>query len=165
MRAAVPGRHAVRRPARADGHAQVRLPALGEAAAEDFSVGTERTLGDQIMREIRRDPDYLDDPPLLEYVQGVWQPLLEAARQRGEITPETAQQLAWEVFLVRDRSVNAFALPGGFVGVHLGPDRRHRVQRRTGRGAGARAVARHAAAHRARHRQHAAHHAAQPGRA
>jgi len=100
--------------------AQVRLPALGEAAGEEFSVGTERTLGDQIMREIRRDPAYLDDPPLLDYLQRVWRPLVEAARQRGEITPDTAQQLAWEVFLVRDRSVNAFALPGGFVGVHLG---------------------------------------------
>ena len=101
-------------------HAQVRLPALGEAAGEEFSIGTERTLGDQIMREIRRDPAYLDDPPLLDYLQRVWQPLVEAARQCGEITPDTAQQLAWEVFLVRDRSVNAFALPGGFVGVHLG---------------------------------------------
>ncbi len=100
--------------------AQVRLPALGEAAAEEFSLGTERNLGEQIMREIRRDPDYLDDPPLLDYLQGVWRPLVEAARQRGEITAETAQLLAWEVFLVRDRSVNAFALPGGYVGVHLG---------------------------------------------
>ena len=100
--------------------AQVRLPALGEAAGEEFSLGTERNLGEQIMREIRRDPDYLDDPPLLEYLQGVWKPLVEAARQRGEITADTAQLLAWEVFLVRDRSVNAFALPGGYVGVHLG---------------------------------------------
>jgi predicted Zn-dependent protease len=101
-------------------HAQVRLPALGEEAGEEFSIGTERTLGEQIMREVRRDPAYLDDPPLLDYVQRVWRPLIEAARQRGEITAETAQQLAWEVFLVRDRSVNAFALPGGYVGVHLG---------------------------------------------
>jgi predicted Zn-dependent protease len=101
-------------------HAQVRLPALGEEAGEEFSISTERTLGEQIMREIRRDPAYLDDPPLLDYVQRVWRPLIEAARQRGEITSDTANQLAWEVFLVRDRSVNAFALPGGYVGVHLG---------------------------------------------
>ena len=99
---------------------QVRLPALGESAGEEFSVSVERNLGEQIMREIRRDPDYLDDPPLLEYLQSVWQPLLKAARQRGEISTETERLLAWEAFLVRDRSVNAFALPGGFVGVHLG---------------------------------------------
>ncbi len=100
--------------------AQVRLPALGESAGEEFSIGFERNVGEQIMREIRRDPDYLDDPPLLEYLQGVWRPLIKAARQRGEITAETEHLLAWEVFLVRDRSVNAFALPGGYVGVHLG---------------------------------------------
>ncbi len=100
--------------------ATVRLPALGESAAEDFSVGTERRLGDEIMAEIRRDPDYLDDPVLLEYLQGLWQPLVAAARARGDIDVDVGGQFAWEAFLVRDKSVNAFALPGGFVGVNLG---------------------------------------------
>ena len=99
---------------------QVRLPALGESAAEDFNVSTERRLGDQIMGEIRRDPDYLDDPVLLEYLQALWQPLVDAARTRGDVDVDTGTQFAWEAFLVRDKSVNAFALPGGFVGVHLG---------------------------------------------
>jgi beta-barrel assembly-enhancing protease len=100
--------------------AQVRLPALGEGASEDFSVGTERRMGEQIMREIRRDPDYIDDPVLLEYLQSIWQPLVAASRQRGDIEPDIDQQFTWESFLVRDRSFNAFALPGGYVGVHLG---------------------------------------------
>lgn len=99
---------------------QNRLPALGETASEDLSVGTERRLGDQIMRDVRRDPDYLDDPVLLEYLQSVWGPLVAAARERGDIAPDLDQRFAWEAFLVRDRSVNAFALPGGYVGVHLG---------------------------------------------
>jgi len=98
----------------------IRLPALGDAAGEDFTVGTERRLGEQVMAELRRDPDYLDDPLLLDYVLSLWTPLLAAARQRGDITADTATALAWEPFLVRDRSVNAFALPGGFVGVNLG---------------------------------------------
>jgi predicted Zn-dependent protease len=72
------------------------------------------------MRDIRRDPDYLDDPVLLEYLNSIWQPLVAAAKSRGDIDPGTDGQFAWEAFLVRDRSVNAFALPGGFVGVHLG---------------------------------------------
>lgn len=100
--------------------AQVRLPALGESVSDDFAVGTERRLGDQVMREVRRDPDYLDDPVLQAYLDSIWQPLVKAARERGEITPETDTLFAWESFLVRDKSVNAFALPGGFVGVHLG---------------------------------------------
>ena len=31
-----------------------------------------------------------------------------------------SDRFAWELFLVRDKSVNAFALPGGYVGLHLG---------------------------------------------
>ena len=98
----------------------VRLPALGESAAEDFTVGTERRLGDQIMAEIRRDPDVLDDPLLRDYVDSIWRPLVAASRARGNIGADIDGAFAWEVFLVRDRTVNAFALPGGFVGVYLG---------------------------------------------
>ena len=100
--------------------AQNNLPALGDAASDELSVGAERRLGDRIMREIRPDPDYSDDPVLLEYLQSLFAPLLAAARQRGEVGPDLDARFAWEPFLVRDRSVNAFALPGGFIGVHLG---------------------------------------------
>ncbi|TDP73077.1 M48 family metalloprotease [Roseateles toxinivorans] len=100
--------------------AQINLPSLGDSVSEGLGVGTERRIGDQIMREIRVDPDYLDDPLLLEYIQQLWAPLMAAARQNGHIVPETNERFAWEIFLVRDRNVNAFALPGGFVGVHLG---------------------------------------------
>jgi len=100
--------------------AQVRLPALGESASDEFNVSTERRTGEQIMREIRRDPDYLDDPMLLEYVQALWQPLVAASRQAGNIEPDIDRNFPFEIFLVRDRTVNAFALPGGYVGVHTG---------------------------------------------
>ena len=97
-----------------------RLPALGDSDSAEFTVGIERKLGDEIMREIRVDPDYVDDPLLLEYLQAVWQPLVTASRALGNITPDIDERFAWQPFLVRDPSVNAFALPGGFVGVHLG---------------------------------------------
>ncbi|MGE4050099.1 MAG: M48 family metalloprotease, partial [Piscinibacter sp.] len=100
--------------------AQNNLPALGDAATEDFGVATERRVGEQIMREIRRDPAYLDDPLLLEYVQSLWAPLVVQSRRDGHITPDIDARFAWEAFLVRDHSVNAFALPGGYIGVHLG---------------------------------------------
>ena len=95
-----------------------RLPNLGDGA--EVPLGVERRLGESIAREIYRDPDYLDDPVLGDYVQSLWQTLLASARQRGELTPELEQQFAWEVALIRDRSINAFALPGGYLGVHLG---------------------------------------------
>jgi predicted Zn-dependent protease len=100
--------------------AQNNLPALGDSDSADFSVGAERKIGDEIMREIRVDPDYIDDPLLFEYLQSVWDPLVAAGRRLGNITADIDQRFAWQPFLVRDPSVNAFALPGGFVGVHLG---------------------------------------------
>ena len=100
--------------------AQSQLPSLGDPAGADFDIGTERKLGDAIMREIRVDPDYLDDPVLLEYLQSLWQPLVKQARLHGFIGADVDQRFAWESFLVRDRQVNAFALPGGYVGVNLG---------------------------------------------
>ncbi|HEU4458885.1 MAG TPA: M48 family metalloprotease [Methylibium sp.] len=96
------------------------LPALGDTASEDVSVANERRIGDRIMRDIRRDPDYLDDPILLEYMQTMWAELLRSARASGQIPPELDERFAWELFLVRDRTVNAFALPGGYTGIHLG---------------------------------------------
>ena len=100
--------------------AQVRLPALGESASDDLNAGAERRLGEQIMRDVWRDPAYLDDPMLLDYVQSLWRPLVAAARAQGHIGGEIDDVFAWQIFLVRDPSVNAFALPGGYVGVHLG---------------------------------------------
>jgi predicted Zn-dependent protease len=96
------------------------LPALGDTAGQELSPMAERRLGDRIMRSILRDPDVVDDPMVLEYVTQVWTRLLAAARQRGEISPELEASHAWTPFLVRDRTVNAFALPGGYIGVHLG---------------------------------------------
>ena len=100
--------------------AQNQLPALGDPASDDFSIATEHQLGAEIIREIRADPDYLDDPILLEYIQSLWQPLVAQARVRGNLSADIDQRLAWEPFLVRDKEVNAFALPGGYVGVNLG---------------------------------------------
>jgi predicted Zn-dependent protease len=54
-----------------------------------MTAGAERELGERIIRELYRDPDYIDDPILMEYVQGIWQPLLAAARARGELPPGT----------------------------------------------------------------------------
>lgn len=100
--------------------APLRLPALGDAGAEDLPLAAERRLGEQIVRELRRDPAWLEDPLLDGHVGALWARLLAAARQRGDLDPDLDRAFAWETFLVRDGAVNAFALPGGFVGLHLG---------------------------------------------
>ena len=98
--------------------AQNRLPNLGDGT--EMTPSAERRMGDRIARELYRDPDYIDDPVLLEYVNKLWQPLLVAARQRGDLTDELHERFAFEVLLGKDRTVNAFALPGGYFGMHLG---------------------------------------------
>ena len=94
------------------------LPNLGDG--NDLTPSAERRIGDRIARELYRDPDYIDDPIVTDYVQGIWQPLLAASRQRGELLPQLDDLFAWEILLGRDRTVNAFALPGGYFGLHLG---------------------------------------------
>ena len=98
--------------------AQPALPTLGDGS--DLTTSEERRLGDRIIRELYRDPDFIDDAVIHEYVQGLFQALVKAAKERGELSPELDERFAWEILLGRDRTVNAFALPGGYFGVHLG---------------------------------------------
>lgn len=94
------------------------LPTLGENST--VTPAAERRIGDRIAATIYRDSDYIDDPVLVDYVQSIWLPLKAAARARGELNAELEERFSWQMFLIRDRSVNAFALPGGYFGVHLG---------------------------------------------
>jgi predicted Zn-dependent protease len=89
------------------------LPTLGEPAREDLSPVLERKLGEEIMNDIRRDPDFLDDDPTLEYLNNFGSALVAAAPgARGETNAD------FYFFAVRDPMINAFALPGGFIAVH-----------------------------------------------
>jgi predicted Zn-dependent protease len=91
------------------------LPTLGGSEREDLSPLMERKLGEQIMRDIRRDRDYLNDAPTLEYLNGFGNSLVDA---RPEVRGEAGFDFFF--FAVRDPALNAFALPGGFIGVHSG---------------------------------------------
>ena len=55
--------------------------------------------------------------------QEAWQESLgrlASARARGDLSSELEDRFAWQVVLGKDRTINAFALPGGWLGVHLG---------------------------------------------
>jgi beta-barrel assembly-enhancing protease len=86
------------------------LPDLGDNSEAAFNSSQERALGQKIMREIRTDRDYLDDPELSDYLNAVGGRLVLSAQSRD----------AFEFFFVRDNSINAFALPGGFIGINSG---------------------------------------------
>ncbi|MDQ9170008.1 M48 family metalloprotease [Oxalobacteraceae bacterium R-40] len=91
------------------------LPNLGDTAREELSPVMERRLGEQIMRDIRRNRDYLEDAPVLEYLNNFGASLIAA---RPEVRGEADYDFFF--FAVRDPMLNAFALPGGFIGVHSG---------------------------------------------
>lgn len=88
------------------------LPELGDASSSMLSPQLERRIGEQAMREIRlRDPQYVDDPEIGAYLNELGRRLVAASPGAGQ---------DFEFFLVKDGTVNAFAMPGGFVGVHTG---------------------------------------------
>lgn len=87
------------------------LPRLGDAGADDLPPGTERRIGEAIMRDLRRERALLEDVELTDYLNRFASTLTE--------TP-SAQGFSFEFFIVKDSSMNAFAMPGGFIGVHSG---------------------------------------------
>ncbi len=67
------------------------------------------------MQKVRQDPDYLDDAPLSDYLNRLGSGMLAKYPQART---ETGND--FEFFAVRDRTLNAFALPGGYIAVHSG---------------------------------------------
>jgi predicted Zn-dependent protease len=89
-----------------------RLPDLGDSSAVEMPPQLERRIGESIMRDIRlREPTYLDDPEIAEYLNGL-------GARLGAAAPGVRHD--FEFFAMRDPAINAFALPGGFIGVNTG---------------------------------------------
>jgi predicted Zn-dependent protease len=88
------------------------LPDLGGAGDAGLPPQVERRIGESIMRDIRfREPNYLDDPEIADYLSNLGARLAQTV---------AGARHDFEFFAMRDHTINAFALPGGFVGVHTG---------------------------------------------
>ncbi len=88
------------------------LPDLGESSAADLSPQMERRIGESIVRDIRQhDAAYVDDAEIQGYLNDLGGRLAANA-------PGARQD--FEFFAVKDPTLNAFALPGGYIGVHTG---------------------------------------------
>jgi predicted Zn-dependent protease len=87
------------------------LPELGDSAQSSFSAQDERRLGEEIMREARADRSYYDDPEATDYLNALGSRLVSKGADARQ---------DFEFFLMQERSINAFALPGGYIGVHTG---------------------------------------------
>lgn len=88
------------------------LPDLGDPAQDSLTPAQEKRIAEEVMRAVRfHEPSYLDDPEVEEYLASLGKRLLAGW---------SAQQQDYQFFVLRDSSINAFAMPGGVIGVHTG---------------------------------------------
>lgn len=88
------------------------LPSMGATSSMELSPAVERTLGDAIMEQGRHDPTYVPDLDINQYLTAL-------GRKLAVHAPQTLSQDI-RVFAIRDPAINAFALPGGYIGIHSG---------------------------------------------
>jgi predicted Zn-dependent protease len=89
----------------------INLPDMGSPADALLSKSTEAQIGRAIMRDIRRSGMVVEDPQIAEYINEIGHRI---AVQSNDGDHE------FTFFVVDDYRINAFALPGGYIGVHTG---------------------------------------------
>jgi beta-barrel assembly-enhancing protease len=88
------------------------LPDIGSPASSTLSLDDEYRIGLQVVRQLRDEGQVLEDPEATEYLQAV------GSRLVAQATGDSSQR--FQFFWVRENTINAFALPGGFIGVNYG---------------------------------------------
>ncbi len=89
----------------------IQIPDLGSPADAVLSKSEEARFGRAIMADIRRRGGVMEDPLINEYIN-------EIGRQIAAQSNDGSH--SFEFFVVEDERINAFAMPGGFIGVHSG---------------------------------------------
>ncbi len=92
--------------------ARQNLPNMGEPADSTLSPAAERELGEQFMRQIRARVPLVRDTRVSEYIQ--------ALGTRLASTVDTPHRQEFDFFVIDNPNINAFAVPGGFVGLNAG---------------------------------------------
>ncbi len=87
------------------------LPDIGSPANTVLSRDQEQQIGRAIYKSLRDTGHVVTDPEIQEYIQDIGQKLAAHATDSGQ---------KFRFFVVDDPAINAFALPGGFIGVHSG---------------------------------------------
>jgi len=89
----------------------IQLPDMGSPADAILSKTTEAQIGRAIMRDIRNSGMIVEDPQITEYINEIGHRIVVQTND-GDFN--------FSFFVVDDSRINAFALPGGFIGVHTG---------------------------------------------
>ena len=88
-----------------------QLPELGDASQTVLSARDEEKIANQILKQVATSQDVFDDAEVTDYLQAL-------GKRLGASSPDKQQKFYF--FVLQDRSINAFAMPGGVIGVHTG---------------------------------------------
>lgn len=89
----------------------VQLPDMGSPADAILSKSTEAQIGRAIMQQIRNQGVIVEDPQINEYINNIGHRIAVQTNDGDH---------KFTFFVIDDPHVNAFALPGGYIGVHTG---------------------------------------------
>ena len=89
----------------------IELPLIGDRLSGAVSETEEEILGRQFLRDLKRETDILYDPIVQEWTEL----FIYKIGEKSKVSNKT-----FEVLLIRDINLNAFAAPGGIIGVNAG---------------------------------------------
>ena len=89
----------------------LKLPDIGDSAATALTLTEEKKMGAAVIRNIRHAGKLVDDPLLVDYINNLGNKLVSVSNNKD---------YRFNFFIIDDKSINAFALPGGYIGVHYG---------------------------------------------
>ena len=87
------------------------LPDIGSPASTTLTLADEYRIGRMIVKGLRDSGQIVEDPEVTEYIQGVGSRIASFAHEGGQ---------RFTFFVIKDSGINAFALPGGFIGINAG---------------------------------------------
>jgi predicted Zn-dependent protease len=90
---------------------EIKLPELGSSSDQYLTPTSEKQLGREFMLSVKKNANVLEDPLINEYVQDLGNRLLKQSDASG---------LDFTFFVLEEPSINAFAGPGGYIGIHSG---------------------------------------------
>lgn len=91
--------------------ADIALPEMGDSAGALISPREEFQIGQAFFWRLQQNTDLIEDPEVNSYIQSLGYKLAANSDEPG---------LNYTFFMVPDPAVNAFAAPGGFIGVNAG---------------------------------------------
>ncbi len=90
---------------------EIDVPYIGEPADRSLSPLEEQRLGSEVMRQLLTHQYVLEDSQVEDYIVELGQALLKHTND---------QQIGFKFFAVSDAAINAFAMPGGYIGINAG---------------------------------------------